>query len=266
MGAFTVDPVTNLLTSAGHALAANAPVVVSTTGTLPTPLRVENVMYARDVDANTLKLAYYPGGPEIDVTDVGAGVHTITAAVWLSALDQLVIDMRAYFSARSRTEVIAWGRRALTKQTNQQAGTARAGRVVVVPGDDTGKLGKLLPAKDPGHNPRCIYTFAEMGEVHVWGHDPAAPDDELAHYRIAWALFERVLRAIRSSQCGRIELSDPKITVTPVERVFGCELVFLVTVAARVLDEPATVVRATDTAWTASHVGPSGDTPVSVNP
>lgn len=177
----------------------------------------------------------------------------------ITALDTCFTDCVAYFAARSRPEVLAWGRRALTFQTNAQATGDRAGRVVFVPGDDGGKAGVLTPPKEVGGNPPAIFGWGELCTVHVWGRDGSAPDDERMHYRVAFTLFERLCRAIRTSQCGRIEIGNPKWTITPVERVFGAELVFELTVHGQIQDAGGVVVNPTTPEMTSAMHFPSGD-------
>jgi hypothetical protein len=177
----------------------------------------------------------------------------------ISALDTLFSDCQAYFQAKGRTEVLAWGRRALTHQTNQQPGADRAGRVTFVPGDDSGKAGVLTPPKEVGGNQFAIFGWGELCTVHVWGRDSTAPSDERAHYRVTFTLFERILRAMRTSQCGRIELGNPKWTVTPVELVFGAELVFELTVHGRIQESGAALVNDATPGIDSAMQFPNGD-------
>jgi len=165
----------------------------------------------------------------------------------INALDQCFTDCSAYFVARSLPEVLRWGRKELTKQTNQKPGGDRAGRIVFVPGDDAGKAGKIGMPKQIGSGfPRAIYGWAEQCTIHVWGHDGAAGrDDERAHYRVCVDLFECLMRAIRSSQCGEIEMGEVEWVVTPVENVFGCALKFPLIVHGQIQDARPTAVLAT---------------------
>jgi uncharacterized phiE125 gp8 family phage protein len=70
---FTVDPSTDLLTAAGHGYASGDEVPFFTTGTAPGGLTDGGQYFARDVTADTLKLATTPGGNVIDITTAGAG-------------------------------------------------------------------------------------------------------------------------------------------------------------------------------------------------
>lgn len=265
MTAFTVNPATNVFSAVAHGLVDLQPVVVNLTSSapgdaLPSPLVADVVYNVRDVAPDTFKLAYYAGGSAIDILTSVVGTAEVRDARPISALDKLFEDCRTAFGAAGRLEVLDWGRRALTKQTNQQAASAgRAGRVVFVPGDDTGKAGKLGPVRHPGQRPRSIARWDELAQVHVWGRDSISPNDERANYRVVWNLFELVMRAIRESACGRVEHSDPLWTIEPVERVFGAELTFSVTVHGRVSDDSITVVKPTTPQQTSQISFPGGD-------
>lgn len=63
-------------------------VQLASTGTLPSPLSAGVTYYLSDVLPAEFKLAPFPGGPPIDLTDAGDGVHTLMRdpAVWWSLL------------------------------------------------------------------------------------------------------------------------------------------------------------------------------------
>lgn len=68
-----------VVTWTGHALAANTPVVFSTTGALPTGLVAGTTYYVKTVlDANTFTVSATVGGIVINTSSAGAGVHTGT--------------------------------------------------------------------------------------------------------------------------------------------------------------------------------------------
>jgi hypothetical protein len=173
----------------------------------------------------------------------------------LSALDAMVNDVQAYFVEVGLAEVVTFGRRGLNYQLNQLPSPARAGRVVFIPGDEEGKAGKLGPPKEIGTIPaRAIYTFAELAEVQVWGRSVDSPNDERAHYRVVWDLFEATLAAIRCSSVGRFDFGDPrwvqtgKGSGTPpggIDRTFGAALVMQIQVHGRVCEPDRAVVNPT---------------------
>lgn len=180
----------------------------------------------------------------------------------ISALDHCFTEVKAYFAERDRADVIVWGRRELTKQTNQALTANRASRVCFVPGDDSGKAGELTMPERIGQAHEAIFGWAELCTVHVWGRDASDPDNELAHYRVCFELFEFVLRAIRVSKAGNIGLSDPKWVTKPVERVFGAALQFSLRIRGQIRNAAPVLVRTTATQVDAVLVTPSGDVPV----
>lgn len=241
---FTADAGTNLLTTASaHELADGTPLRVSSSTKLPAPLEPGRVYFARDTATavDQLRLARWDGGAVVDLTDTGSGVHEVRTTR-LSALDALYLGLEQHFADEGLDEVLDWGRRALTKQVNQKPGT-RAGRVVVVPGDDTGKAGAFVPPRLVGMRPRTVAQWNEVASVHVWGRDATAPNDERAHYRVVRDLLEQVVRGLRKTAPGTYLLSDPTWTAEPVELVFGAELVVRVTVEGRLSDASPSVVR-----------------------
>ena len=63
-------------------------VQLASTGTLPAPLSPGVTYYLSAVLPSEFKLAMFPGGPPLDLTDSGEGVHTLTRdpALWWSLL------------------------------------------------------------------------------------------------------------------------------------------------------------------------------------
>jgi hypothetical protein len=62
-----------------HGFADGTPIVLSTTGALPTGLTAGTVYYVVSPDTNTFKLAATVGGEPIDTSSAGSGTHTATA-------------------------------------------------------------------------------------------------------------------------------------------------------------------------------------------
>jgi len=259
---FTVDETTDLITTASsHGLKDGTPLRVSSTVKLPAPLEPGRVYFARDTatSATELRLARWCDSAAIDLTDTGDGDHSLRTTR-VSALDALYMGVEQHFFDEGLSEVLEWGRRAITKQTNQQPGT-RAGRVLFVPGDDTGKAGAFAPPRLVGMRPRTIAQWNEVATIRVWGFDPTAPRDERAHYRVVRELFEQVVRGLRKTLPGTYLLSDPAWTTEPVENVFGCELVARVTVEGRLLDARSTFVGVTSVDVDSVMVFQDGDEP-----
>lgn len=68
-----------VVTWTGHALAADTPVVFTTTGALPTGLTASTTYYVRTaLDANTFTVAATVGGVAINTSSAGSGTHTAT--------------------------------------------------------------------------------------------------------------------------------------------------------------------------------------------
>lgn len=154
---------------------------------------------------------------------------------------------------------VVFGRRELAKQTNQ--GSARASRIVFVPGDEGGASGRMAPPLYAQSYPRIIATYVETLSIHIWGHDASAPTDELAQYREVQRLHGLVLNALRRSSAGRYEVVDTTWVITPVERIYGAALTLTVELQVPILDatQAALPKLPGDVAFTASMVFPDGD-------
>lgn len=70
-----------VVTWTGHGLAANTPVVFSTTGTLPTGLLPGITYYVLAPATNTFTVALTPGGAGVVTTTAGTGTHTARAQI-----------------------------------------------------------------------------------------------------------------------------------------------------------------------------------------
>lgn len=252
----TVDVAGNKLLSAAHGRAESAPIRFSTTGTLPAGLG-SGVWYVRNPGTNDFQVSRSRTGGEIaTLADDGVGALLVFDAPLPPAV-VMHDDIKDAFASWGMAEVVDFGTKALTKQINQ-ALRGRAGRVVVIPGDEQGKLGKLGPLRDLQQG--AIFSFGELSEVHVWARDANAdPNDFRAHYSAAWDLFELTLRAIRGSRVGRVMLGDVRRTIAPVESVFGVEIVLPVTLDGLVLESAGAAVSPTTPEFSSAMVFPSGD-------
>jgi hypothetical protein len=65
-------------TATGHPLSNGVPVLLSTTGVLPTGLLANTVYYVINKAANTFQLSATPGGSAINTSGSQAGTHTVT--------------------------------------------------------------------------------------------------------------------------------------------------------------------------------------------
>lgn len=68
-----------VVTAVANGLAADAPVKLTTTGTLPSPLVAGTTYYWKIATADTGNLSATPGGANINTTTAGSGVHTLTS-------------------------------------------------------------------------------------------------------------------------------------------------------------------------------------------
>jgi hypothetical protein len=84
-----------VVTWASHGLAAGRAVVLTTSGTLPTPLIATNTVYvsATGLNANDFQISLTPGGASINTSSAGSGTHTATCDVYLTQ------DMTGYQAA-----------------------------------------------------------------------------------------------------------------------------------------------------------------------
>ena len=82
----------------------------------------------------------------------------------------------------------------------------------------------------------------------------------MMQYWAAWRLWELTLNALRDMQSGRLGFGDLTVTTTPVERVYGCELVQPVTLFGGLVQKPQNaVVNVSLGSFTSAVVFPSGD-------
>ncbi len=73
---FTASATTDYCTANDHKVRHGDQLIVSTTTTLPTGLAASTRYHARDVAANTFRLAATAGGEAIDITAAGTGTHS----------------------------------------------------------------------------------------------------------------------------------------------------------------------------------------------
>lgn len=255
---FTVDlPTNRFVCSAPHELPEGAPVYLVTTGELEEGLE-SGTWFVRVVDSTSIRVSRVRSGGDVFVaSDAGTGVHQIYRTGEPPAVE-LYRTLVAAFAGDAQV-ALDFGRRALARQVNYAPD--RTGRIVVVPGDETGKVGKLEPVTEIGTG---LYSLPELFEVHVFGRDQyAGRDDDLAHYHAAWSLWRDVVAALQAAHGGRLGWSDARVPVEPVELQFGALIVQPVIMRGGVVNRrpAARVVATTSTEFDSAAVFPNGEEP-----
>lgn len=118
-------------------------------------------------------------------------------------------------------------------------------RIVWVPGDDqSGALGDVLSARNPGRNPRPLATLGELFTVFVEAVDATAPEDERKQYEAARVLFDAWFRAVYLAARGTVAIRSAAWVTSKKERRYGATLRVVCSVEAMVPDAPAEIAPA----------------------
>lgn len=129
---------TDAITLAAHGVAAGAAVRFSVlaAGALPVPLRADTTYYARDVTANTFKVAATPGGAAVDLTADGAGaLKGSGSAVVLADMRQVVVARDEDLTVVVLAETFAaWDQVGIRVTTRWDIGALNADGIVVLDG------------------------------------------------------------------------------------------------------------------------------------
>lgn len=100
----TISISSGVIVAEGSAYATNAPVVFSTTGTLPTGLTAGVTYYARDVSSSTFRVSATIDGPAIALSGTQSGLHYASWPAWRTNEHNSILA----FAARSAaTKVFA---------------------------------------------------------------------------------------------------------------------------------------------------------------
>jgi hypothetical protein len=111
-------------------------------------------------------------------------------------------------------------------------------RVLWVPGDPNGSVGDLLPATQPGRNPRSLATLLELFTVEVLAHDLTKLENERAQYHATRLLFDAWWRAVYLAMPGRVGVKSTEWITDKNERRYGAAIRAVCTVSAMVPDAP----------------------------
>lgn len=127
-----------------------------------------------------------------------------------------------------------FGWREAAMQINQAP--AGAARIVLAPGDATGKVGDLASAKLPGRNPAPLATMVELATLNLWAYDPSDPS-ELAQWRAARRLHDLVIPIVIRNFGGCWKQVSKQWLRPEVENPFGAELQVVIAVEALIPDD-----------------------------
>lgn len=139
-----------------------------------------------------------------------------------SGLVYLVRGVRTFLDAQNAGAEVRVGMRERTKQINQ--GRNGANRVIFTPGDLQGNGGAITGAHKPGGNPRRLYTWEKISSVSIWASDPNNPRDEECQIEAVERLFELTVAAVHAVARNDARWGSVKFTTSPVEMIFGMEI------------------------------------------
>jgi hypothetical protein len=148
------------------------------------------------------------------------------------ALDSLYADVKARFAAESPSAPVymPFGWREPSKSYS-------GSRIAWVPGDPSGNLGRVGPAKHPGRNPRPLATLFELFHCVISANDLTAPENELAQYRAVRFLYDAWVRAVYLAARGTFTIDSASWDVDfQNERRFGASLIVTCSIQAMVPD------------------------------
>jgi hypothetical protein len=158
------------------------------------------------------------------------------------ALEILYENVKARFAAEAPLTAVVFGWREPPKQVNQ--GATRANRIAFVPGADLA-MGDYASARSPGRNPRPLGTLVESCTVYCWAADLTDANNELAQWRAARLLHDGAYRAcqlaLRTKAIANLleaKFSKPEWIRPNLERTFGAELRFVLSLGSMIPDTP----------------------------
>lgn len=142
----------------------------------------------------------------------------------------LVSEVRDILTAEGVNATVRLGLREPARKDNQSTGTGN--RVCFVPVG-----GPYGSAKQPGRNPRPLFTWRASCRVHIWGYDGTDPTDEEKQYEATWALHDWVIRALYRAKHGTVQMQNSSWTSSPHNQ-HGKEVVLNIEVEVPVLETP----------------------------
>lgn len=112
-------------------------------------------------------------------------------------------------------------------------------RIEWVPGDDeSGQMGALGQAKQPGRNPRPLATLHELFTVYIEAVDLGDAENERAQYVAARKLYDAWLRAVYLAARGTFTIEATRWVIDQTVRRYGATIRVLASIEAMVPDAP----------------------------
>lgn len=98
--------------------------------------------------------------------------------------------------------------------------------VDIVPGDESGNIGKLQMPMNVGGSPRNLYDIAEAFTVYIRAYDAAEPESYMRQYSAATLLWQDFVASCRRNFSGLVEFQTAKYNrQVGNERLFGCQVI-----------------------------------------
>lgn len=131
-------------------------------------------------------------------------------------------------------------------------------RIVWVPGDDeSGDMGEVAAARNPGGNPRPLATLNELFTVYLEAVDLDAPENERAQYIAARELYDAWLRAVYLAVHGAFAIQGQTWVTEKSVRRYGATIRVLCTVEAMVPDATNELAATDASALVTTHLEPN---------
>lgn len=155
----------------------------------------------------------------------------------------VVRGIEEYIRKHGVTASVVFGRREFARQTNQGPGSGN--RIVIQPGDASGRLGKLAPTHQPGYRDlgggftaRSLANWESLYLVRCWGVSTQRRD-EIEAFEQAERLLEHVIRAVHYACDGHHQWGEVSTPPSPTDLVHGVEIVAQLTIRFPMYSETA---------------------------
>lgn len=145
------------------------------------------------------------------------------------AIPTLYDRVAARFLAEGTNVPMAFGWNAASTQLRSDA------RIVWIPGDQSGNLGRIGAPKYPGQDQ--LRTLFELVTVEIVTADTTALDDERAQYRSARLLHDAFIRAVHLSAVGTYQITSDGWMSGDRNRRYGAGIRLVLEVQAPITDD-----------------------------